>query len=216
MPDVAEWVVLLGGAPWALLVLFALAAVDGFFPPVPSEGAVIALAALGASGGAPELWLVGTVAAAGALTGDLVAYGMGRRVPAGRLRALRWRGARRAVAWAEGALAERGAAVVLGARFLPGVRVAVNLTAGAVGFPRARFAGLAAVAAVAWAVCSVLLGAGAGRLLAGQHPVLRVAAGVVVGAVLGVALDRVLRWRGARRASSGRAAGGAPDGATGG
>jgi membrane protein DedA with SNARE-associated domain len=211
MPGVGEWEALLGGAPWGLLALYALAAVDGVLPPVPSEGAVIALAALGASGGGPDLWLVGAVAAAGALTGDLVAYALGRQVPAGRLQALRWRGVGRAVCWAEGALAERGAAVVLGARFLPGVRVAVNVTAGAVGFPRVRFAGLAAVAAVAWAVCSVLLGVGAGRLLAGHPPVLRVAAGVVVGAVLGAALDRVLRWRGARRASSG-AAGRAADG----
>ncbi|WP_282944844.1 hypothetical protein [Cellulomonas endometrii] len=92
----------------------------------------------------------------------------------------------------------------------------MNVTAGAVGCPRVRFAGLAAVGAVAWAVCAVLLGVGAGRLLAGQHPVLRVAAGVVVGAVLGVALDRVLRWRGARRASSREAARGVPDGAAGG
>jgi membrane protein DedA with SNARE-associated domain len=217
VPDVAEWVVALGDAPWGLVVLYALATVDGFFPPVPSEGAVIALAALGATGGGPALWQVGVVAAAGALSGDLTAYSMGSRLPPGRLRTLRGlrgsrmlgvlqgRRARRAAAWAEAALAERGAALVLAARFVPVGRVAVNMTAGAVGFSRARFTALAAAAAVLWALGSVLLGVGAGTLLAGQPPVVRVLAGVLVGAALGVTLDRVLRWR-RRRAGRAREA----------
>jgi membrane protein DedA with SNARE-associated domain len=198
VPDVAGWVVTLGGEPWGLLVLYALTAVDGFFPPVPSEGAVIALAAVGATGGGPDLWQVGAVAAVGALSGDLAAYTIGSRTASGPV-GPRWVRRRpraaRAWSWVERALSERGAALVLAARFVPVGRVTVNMTAGAVGFSRARFTGLAAVAAVLWALCSVLLGLGAGALLAGQPAAVRVLAGVVVGAALGLLLDRVLRTR---------------------
>ena len=52
-------------SPWIYLVLFALAAVDGFFPVVPSEASVIT-AGVFAAAGDPSLPLVILVAALGA------------------------------------------------------------------------------------------------------------------------------------------------------
>ncbi|WP_026532979.1 hypothetical protein [Arthrobacter sp. H41] len=40
MPEPGEWALTLAGSPWLLLILYALATIDGFFPPVPSEGVV--------------------------------------------------------------------------------------------------------------------------------------------------------------------------------
>lgn len=185
-----EWVVALVGSPWVFFALYASATIDGFFPPIPSESVVIALAALAVTTGEPNFWIVGAVAAAGAFSGDQIAYSIGKHIP---VRTMRWmRGSRQqaAVRWAEHALAHRGAVFIIAARYIPVGRVAVNMTAGTVGFPRRRFSGLAAIAAVTWSVYSVLLGFGAGVWL-GDRPWLAVLVGVAGGLAIGVLVDRL-------------------------
>jgi membrane protein DedA with SNARE-associated domain len=188
----ADWVVALVGSPWVFVVLWLLTAVDGFFPPVPSETAVIALAAVSAATGRPELWLVVATAALGAFAGDQIAYTIGRRLPLHRVPVLRGERAVRALGRARLALGARGASYIIAARFVPVGRVAVNMTAGAVGYSRRRFTVLAAFGSVVWAVYSAALGIGAGMWLH-DHPVAAAVAGVVVGLVLGVVVDAVLR-----------------------
>ncbi len=194
MPELGEWAVAVAASPLVFLVVYAVTTIDGFFPPVPSETVVVALAALSAAGGQPDLWLLGAVAAAGAFSGDQAAYTIGRRLPVRRLRILRSARAQGALTWAQGALVHRGAALILAARFVPVGRVAVNMTAGTVRFARVRFTWLVALAAVAWAAWSVLLGVGAGHLLEGR-PLLGAAVGAVVGLVSGALVDRLLERR---------------------
>ena len=43
------------GSPWVYLALFAFAAIDAFFPIVPSESLVISAGVFAASGSEPEL-----------------------------------------------------------------------------------------------------------------------------------------------------------------
>ncbi len=211
MPELGDWVGALAGSPWVLLVLYAVVTLDGFFPPVPSESAVIVLAALAASGEGPGLALLATVAALGAFTGDQVAYAIGRRLGVGRTRGPRSGRSRALGRWAQEALAHRGAAFIVAARFVPAGRVAVNMTAGAVSYSRRRFTAIAAVAAVAWSAYSVALGVGAGHLL-GDHPVLGVAVGVATGLVIGAVVDRLLRrvLRARRMPAPAAAEGGVP------
>ena len=192
---VEELILALAASPWVYAAMYVFATIDGFFPPLPAESVVIALAALSAAGGPPDVWLLGAVAAAGAFTGDQIAYTIGRRIPVRRMPVVRSQRARAAVAWAERALADRGAAFIIGARFVPVGRVAVTMTAGSVRFSRRRFSGLALIAAVAWSAYSLLLGVGAGRLLEQHHPVVGAAAGVAGGLLTGVLVDRVLRLR---------------------
>ncbi|RMI14184.1 DedA family protein [Cellulomonas triticagri] len=201
MPTLAEslWV-------YPALVLFAT--VDGFFPPVPSESVVIALASLAVAHGSPNLALVALAGAVGAFVGDQIAYAIGSRVDVHRLRIFRTERGRKALAWAENALAQRGSSFILAARYIPVGRVAVNMTAGALGFPRKRFVGLTALAAVTWAAYGTLVGAGAGLWLE-DHPLIAVVAGVVVGTLVGLLIDWVLRrWTGLgrRRADAAAAA----------
>jgi membrane protein DedA with SNARE-associated domain len=186
-----EWILALAASPLVYLAMYLFATVDGFFPPVPSESVVIALAAVAMSTGAPNLWLILAVAAAGAWTGDQIAYSIGRRVHVRGSWLMRGRRAQRTLDWAEHTLAHRGASFIIGARYIPIGRVAVNMTAGAVGFPRARFAGLTGIAAVSWAVYSTAIGIGAGAWLH-DRPVVAVAVGVVSGAVIGLGVDAVL------------------------
>ena len=65
MPELGDWAVDLAGSPWVFVLLYAVVAVDGVVPPVPSESAVVVLAAMSSAGGAPNPWLLGVVAAAG-------------------------------------------------------------------------------------------------------------------------------------------------------
>lgn len=196
-----DWIVALAGSPWVFVALYAFATIDGFFPPIPSETVVIALASLAVSTGDPNFWVLGAVAAAGAFSGDQVAYSIGRRIPARRLHLLSGARAQRSLDWAERALAERGAAFIIAARYVPVGRVAVNMTAGTVGFSRLRFSVLAVIAAISWSAYSVALGIGAGVWL-GETPILAVVVGVAAGLLLGLAIDpviqRLTRSRGGR------------------
>ena len=145
-------------SPWFYLALFALVAVDGFFPLGPSESLVITAGVFAASG-EPDLLLVIAVAAAGAFAGDHVSYLIGRtagvglltRTPAGTRR-------RAAFDWAARVLAERGGLILVAARYVPGGRTAATLTTGAVRFPLRSFARYEAIAALTWAAYSALVG----------------------------------------------------------
>lgn len=197
------WAEGLAASPWIFVVLFAFVTIDAIFPPVPSESFVIALAALSVSSGSPNLWILAAVAAAGAFTGDVIAYSVGTRLDVRGMRLMRGRRVQAAFVWAQHALEHRPAPIIIAARYIPVGRVAVNVTAGTLQYSRKKFTGLAGVAAVSWAGYSTLIGVGAGAWL--EHtPVLAVAVGVVGGILIGFVVDwvlgRLLRARTARTA----------------
>ncbi|GAA4765071.1 DedA family protein [Microbacterium gilvum] len=185
-------------SPWVYAVTFAATAVDGVFPPVPSETIVVSAAAVGASAGTPLPWLVALVAAAGAFAGDALTYAVGRGIGTERFRWMRASRVRRAVAWAQDGLARRGASLILIARYIPVGRVAVNLTAGATRYPVRRFLPLAGLAALAWAAYSVGIGVLAGSWLRDQ-PLLGALIGAGAAVLVGMAVDRGIAWRDRRR-----------------
>jgi len=187
-------------SPWLLLVMFAVAVIDGFFPPVPSETVLVAGAAVAASTGAlPTVLLLGAVAAAGAMIGDNIAYAMGRRIGTTRFRWMRGPRVSAAFARARHSLEHRGAPLLLGARYIPVGRVAVNMSAGALGYPWRRFLPLSAVGAVSWATYSAGIGVLAGQWLS-QQPLLGAAVGVVLAVGIGIVVDRVTAARRRRAA----------------
>ncbi|WP_425955014.1 DedA family protein [Xylanimonas sp. McL0601] len=186
------WILALSGAAWVYPAMFGLALVDGFFPPLPSESVVITLAVASRATGSP--WLVGILVAAvlGAWCGDQVAYQIGRSVGTERIAILRTKRGRSTVVWARRALARRGASFIIAARYVPIGRVAVNMTAGAVGYPRRAFMGYSAIAAVVWGLYSLAVGLTAGAWLE-DVPLLAMAVGIVAGSLVGLLLDRVVR-----------------------
>ncbi|WP_413452167.1 DedA family protein [Georgenia phoenicis] len=193
MAAIESWVLGMADSPWLLVAVLALATIDGFFPPVPSESIVIGVAVLAMTGDGPNLWLLILVAAVGAFTGDLIAYTIGSKVPIDRLRIFQGKRGKASLAWARRALAQRGTVLILSARFVPIGRVAVNMTAGAVRFPRPRFILIAAIAAIVWGGYSTVLGIGAGVFLH-DHPLVAIAVGVTGGVLIGFVVDAVLRW----------------------
>jgi membrane-associated protein len=187
-----QWALELAASPWVFAVLFGFATIDGFFPPIPSESLVIALASLSTSTGSPVLWPVILFAALGAFTGDQIAFQIGRSLRIRELRGFRGRRGQVLLDWAERALRDRGAAFIIAARYIPVGRVAVNMTAGALGFRRGRFVLLTSIAAVTWALYSTLIGIGTGTVL-GHSPLVGVVVGVLGGFVIGLVVDWVLR-----------------------
>ncbi|WP_432519620.1 DedA family protein [Kineococcus sp. SYSU DK006] len=188
---VGEVVAAHAGAPWVLAVVFALAALDALLPPLPSESIVIGLAAISADTGAPDLLALGCCALVGAFCGDNLTYAIGRHSP---LRGWIARHPRLEHAFARAAhqLERRGALAILAARYVPVGRVAVNLTAGAVRFPRRRFVALSALAACTWAAYSVAVGALAGHWVE-STPLVGALLGIVIALVLGYAVDTLLQ-----------------------
>ena len=204
-------------APWVLAVVLLIAVGDALLPPIPSEGVVVALAAVAVAGDGPHLPLLALAAGVGAFLGDSLTFVVGRRYGPQRLARVTRPRVRRVLERASGTLERRGALVVLTARYVPLGRVAVNLTAGATGFPPRRFLGLAALAARD--LGRVVGGRRrAGRALADGNPLLGSAAGIALALGLGLAVDRVARrvtgWggvagaRGIRRRRPGRRGGG--------
>jgi membrane protein DedA with SNARE-associated domain len=198
LENLETWILALAASGWIYPALYAFATIDGFFPPIPSESVVITLAVSAHASGEPNLLLVLVIAAAGAWTGDQIAFAIGRAIGTDRVRFLRTPRGRKAVAWAERALAHRGASFILAARYIPIGRVAVNMTAGAVGYPRRRFMAFSGIAAVTWALYSVLIGLVAAQWL-GHEPLLAMVFGVVLGIAAGFVIDRILMVRARRR-----------------
>lgn len=187
-------------APWVPAVVLLVALGDALVPPIPSEGVLVALAAVAAAGHGTHLGVLALAAGVGAFLGDSITFLVGRRFGPQRLARVTSPRARRVLDRASATLDRRGALVVLTARYVPLGRVAVNLTAGATGFAPRRFAALAALAATTWATWSVGVGALAGAWLGG-NPLLGSAAGIGLALGLGVAVDQVARrvtgWGGA-------------------
>nr|WP_315637684.1 MULTISPECIES: VTT domain-containing protein [Microbacterium] len=186
-------------SPWLYAVLFAVTVIDGFFPPVPSETVLVAAAAVAASTGDGNILLLGAVAALGAAIGDNIAFLIGRRLGTTRFAWMRRPRVAAAFAYAQRALDRRSATLILGARYIPIGRVAVNMSAGALGFPWRRFLPLSLIAGVSWSVFSLAIGLLAGAWLHDQ-PVLSAAIGVVIALIVGIVIDRIAALRRRRTA----------------
>jgi membrane-associated protein len=153
---IADWV---SGEWWAYFVIFGVAVLDAFFPVVPSETVVIVGGNL-ASSDDLVLPLVILAGATGAVLGDNISFGIGHFV--GEHTVKRWfrsEKAQKRLLWAEKTLDERGAYIIVIARFIPGGRTAVTFSAGYIPtFRWRRFIVYDVIAGAIWATYAALLG----------------------------------------------------------
>lgn len=182
-------------SPWIYALIFAIAAVDGFFPALPSESMVM-LGGVFAVTGTPSLAMVITTGALGAICGDHVSYGIGRGARGQLSRRMR-PGQRRHAAfnWAGRMLDERGPLILVVARYIPGGRTAATMTAGAVGYRVRPFSFFTCVAGLSWAMYCALLGYLGGKAFE-DNPLLGLIAGAVIMTVVTVVVEIVRRIRG--------------------
>jgi membrane-associated protein len=182
---------------WIYPSVWAVSVIDGIFPPVPSESIVIAAATTWEVTGKPTLAFIWLAAALGAWCGDQLAYSIGKAIPVRRVPGMRGPRGLATLDWAERALEHRGTAFIIAARFIPIGRVAVNLTAGALRFPRRRFMAIDAFGAAMWGTYSIGLGIFAGSVLQ-DNLLLSIAIGVAGGVVVGYLVDLILSRVGIR------------------
>jgi hypothetical protein len=136
----------------------------------------------------------------GAIAGDNIAYLIGRSIGADRFRWMQRPRVAAAFAWARRELDRRGALLILGARYIPVGRVAVNMTAGATGYNHRKFVLFSVVAGFSWALYSVGIGALAGRWFH-DHTLLAAGLAIVLALLLGLAMDHGMKLLSRRRAA---------------
>lgn len=173
-------------AEYGYLAIFLVVAGDGIFPILPGETSIIAGAVFAARGDL-EIWAVIAVGAIGAVVGDSVAYWAGRAGgPWIRRMLTRMAGEHRTKS-AEGMVRRQGAALVFTGRFLPGIRIGINMACGAGGMTYPRFLLYDTAGAIVWSLQAGLIGYFAGRAFADQVWValaVAIAVAIVVGTIV--------------------------------
>jgi membrane protein DedA with SNARE-associated domain len=188
--DIAE-----GAADYGYWAVLLVVAGDGVFPALPGETAIVAAAVLAADGHL-NILLVILAGAVGAMIGDSTAYWIGRAGGGPIKRTVtRFAGQDRLEA-AERMVRRQGPALVVVGRFLPGIRIAINLSCGAGQMTYPRFFTYDAIGSLFWSAQAALLGYFAGKAFADQLWVAFVVAFAVTGLVGGfVALKERKRVR---------------------
>jgi membrane protein DedA with SNARE-associated domain len=136
--------------------------------------------------------LVVLAGAAGAIVGDNISFGIGHfvgeRTVKRLLRTEKWH---RRLEWAEKTLDERGAYIILIARFIPGGRTAVTFSAGYVQtFRWRRFIVYDVIAGVLWATYAASLGYFGGKTFE-DNPLWGLALALVIALTLGLLVELV-------------------------
>lgn len=167
---------------------------DAFFPPIPSEMLVITGGALAAEGRV-NLWLVGLLAAVASWVGDILVFQLFKRRLTHVLDRWAWgrkihQGIHRAIAKA-GRSSTYGA--IIGARFIPGGRLAASAAAGIAEVSSRGFSLCAGLGGLLWATWQAGLGYFAGsttKLPFWASSLIGVGVGLLIGVVVGVIVTR--------------------------
>jgi membrane protein DedA with SNARE-associated domain len=188
----------LSGSSWSYAIVFVIAALDAFFPIVPSEATAIVGGVI-ASRGELNVGVLVLAAAVGAFVGDNISFGIGHFF--GKRTVARFFSGEKAqgrLAWAEHALEERKYLIVV-ARFIPGGRTAITFTAGYLqDFPWRVFLMYDGIACAIWGSYTVLLGYFGGTQFEEQPwKGLVLAFGIAFGVTLLIEAARWLRHRSA-------------------
>lgn len=147
-----------GGEVWTYPAIVLAVAIDSLVPVAPGEAVMITAGVL-AAGGDLSLPLVVLAGLAGSLIGDNASYGLGASLgKRAERRLFSSARSRRRIEWAHRQLDERGTAIIIAARFIPGGRTATTFSAGTLAMPWRRFVVADAVAATLWASYVALLG----------------------------------------------------------
>ena len=138
-------------ATWAYLVIFGFSVGDAILPVIPSETSVILGGVLAQRGDLSWPFVV-AAAAVGATLGDNISYHLGTVANRKGRRPEEMKGRMgKMLAWAEAALASRGAQMIVLARFIPGGRIAITFGAGYVRYERSKFVASTLLAGILWA-----------------------------------------------------------------
>jgi membrane protein DedA with SNARE-associated domain len=139
------------------LAILGVVAGDGVFPLFPGETVIVTGGTIASTG---SLNLVGVILAGmiGAIIGDSTAYWLGRAGGPGIRRFFSRVAGHDRVLAAERMVQRRGPALVFAGRFLPGIRLAINLSCGAGQMDYKRFLLFDSLGAMLWSTQAAVLG----------------------------------------------------------
>lgn len=177
---------------WGYLALVPFIITDAVIPIVPSESIVISMASLLVHQHTGLLVVLFLVSASAAWVGDNIAYSIGASRFLHGNRVLQRPRIHRSFEWARRELFARGATLIIVGRFIPGVRIAINMMCGIVGYPRRRYMEIVSVSSSIWALYCVLVGSLAGRWFE-EHQLWGIVVAIAAGMVLGPMIDWLLR-----------------------
>lgn len=184
---------LVSGSPWTYAAILLVAALDAFFPVVPAETMVIAGGVLAANGELRLEFLI-PVAAVGAIIGDHVSYTLGRTL-GDRITSRVFKGKRRRhLDRAERLVDERGGYFIVIGRFIPGGRMAITFSSGALHMPLARFFFWDVAACLIWALYASLIGYTGGKAFE-DDPLRGILVALAVAFFVAGAVEAVRWWR---------------------
>jgi membrane-associated protein len=182
-----------GAAGWEYLTIFALIAADAVFPVFPSESALNTASTM-ASAGELDLAVVIVTGALGAVAGDSLLYWIARLAGA-RVESKLEKAKRNDKVAAGLELMGRSAPLlIVGGRFVPGLRFVVNASMGLAAYPYRRFLLWSVVGGVSWSVYTCVLAYVVGTALA-DFPLASIVISGTVTSVFLVALFFVARRR---------------------
>ena len=183
----------------AYVAIFATVAGDAVVPILPGETALNAAAVL-ASKGELELWLIVLMGALGAIVGDSALYWIARAA-GGRLEGqLERLQTNPRVGRAFGMLGRRAPLLIVLGRYIPGVRFVVNATMGLTGMPYRTFLVWSSLGGALWATYTGLLAYAVGTAIA-DFPI----ASMVISGGLTTVLIAAVFWLESHRSSEGLA-----------
>lgn len=184
--SIGEW-----AAEYGYLAIFLVVAGDGIMPILPGETSIIAGAVFAASG---DLWLWAVIVAGalGAVVGDSMAYWIGRKGGSSIRRGVTRLAGEKRTRSAEGMVRRQGPALVFTGRFLPGIRIGINIACGAGEMSYRRFLLFDSAGAICWSTQAALIGYFAGKAFAEQ---VWVALAVAIGVAILVGFVVILRER---------------------
>jgi membrane-associated protein len=180
------------GSAWTYGIVFGVAALDAFFPVVPSEATVITAAVLASQGGGLRIELIIPAAAVGAIVGDNVSFWVGRLLGERIAEKLFSGTRRRHLDRAHRLLQERGGYLIIVGRFIPGGRTAVTFAAGSLDWAWRRFIMFDVAAGVIWASYASLLGYIGGKSF--EHSTWKALLVAFAGAALVTGAIEAIRW----------------------
>lgn len=188
--QIVTWVETLLTLPAFYPVLALLVVSDSLLPLVPSEAVLTLAGSWSGARGVPDLFTVLQIAVAAAVVGDNACYFLGtrligfvERVPADSARG-------RAVSWVRGNIRRRAGTTIIVARFIPWARWFMTIMLGSVRYPWRWFFLYDTIGVVIWAAQATLIGYLGGWVFS-DHPLIGMAVGMTLGALVGLAVQRI-------------------------
>lgn len=171
------------------LAVFLLVAADGVFPIFPGETSIV-VAAVFAAEGDLNIWMVILAGAAGSVVGDSAAFWIGRGGGGWIRRSLVRTLGHDRVAAGEHMVHRQGDLLIFTQRFLPGLRLAINIALGAGRTTFRRFLAIDTVAGIVWSAQAAAIGYLSGWLFPGKTWLALVVALSIAGVLILVIIRR--------------------------